>query len=201
MEARSYPLMSLNLERALRWATLCHADQVRRGSGIPYVQHVMGVALILDRLGFPEDVVIAGLLHDIVEDTDASLADVEDRFGAEVARTVGYCSEIKRDADGRPRPWIDRKRDHLAVLAGAPVSARAVALADKLHNLRSIECDLRDGLAVWSLFHAGRDDVLWYYLSALECLGGGDDRLEVLAAECRRVLEVIDELDSRDLKR
>ncbi len=182
-------LMSLRLERALRWAAVGHAGQKRRGSETPYVQHVMGVALILGQLGFAENVIIAGLLHDLVEDTEVSLEEIAGAFGAEVAQTVAFCSERKKDEEGRPRPWMDRKRDHLEVLANAPVEARAVALADKLHNLRSIELDLGEGRAVWSLFHAGRDDVLWYYRSALERLVSGDARLEVLAQECRRILE------------
>src|SRR5947209_7912788 len=130
-------LLTLKLERALRWAATCHQGQFRRGCEAPYVEHALGVALILDRLGFAEDVVIAGLLHDVVEDTDATLEQVEARFGAAVAETVRHCSEIKADAQGRKRPWIDRKRDHLEALAGAPAAARAVVLADKLHNLVS----------------------------------------------------------------
>ena len=77
----------------------------------------MAVALMLDRAGFDEDVVIAGLLHDIVEDTTATFDDVAARFGPAVAETVRHCSEVKLDAQGNKRPWIDRKRDHLAALA------------------------------------------------------------------------------------
>ena len=151
----------------------------------------MGVALILDRLGFPENVVIAGLLHDVVEDTSATLEEVEGRFGLEVSETVRHCSEIKLDAQGRNRPWIDRKRDHLEALALAPLDARAVFLADKLHNLLSIELDLRAGRPVWSSFHAGRDQVLWYYRAAIDRFGIGDPRLEVLARDCREVMDTV----------
>src|SRR5438045_1481118 len=98
-------LLSLDLERALRFAAACHHGQFRRGCDAPYVEHVMGVALILDRLGFAEEVVIAGLLHDAVEDTAVTLEQVEARFGAAVAETVGHCSEIKTDGAGRKRPW------------------------------------------------------------------------------------------------
>ena len=81
-------LFSINLERALRWASLGHAGQVRKGSGVPYVEHVVAVAMIVDRLDFEEDVVIAALLHDVVEDTDATLDDVRARFGPAVAAIV-----------------------------------------------------------------------------------------------------------------
>src|SRR3954463_252718 len=102
-------LMSLDLERALRWAATCHHGQVRRGCEAPYIEHALGVALILDRAGFDQDVVIAGLLHDVVEDTAATLDEVAARFGPAVAETVGHCSEHKVDDAGCKRPWIDRK--------------------------------------------------------------------------------------------
>ena len=114
-----------------------------RSSGTPYFEHVAAVALILDRAGFSEDVVIAGLLHDMVEDTATSLEDVASRFGETVSELVRHCSEVKNDDQGNKRPWIDRKRDHLAALAQAPAEARGIILADKLHNLICIELDLR----------------------------------------------------------
>src|SRR3954454_14259433 len=117
-------LMSPDLERALRWAAVCHAGQVRKGGEIPYVQHVVAVAMILDRLGFADEVVIAGLLHDAVEDTDATLRQVREAFGDSVADMVAACSEVKTDAEGRKRTWIDRKRDHLDALAASSVEAR-----------------------------------------------------------------------------
>jgi (p)ppGpp synthase/HD superfamily hydrolase len=187
-------LISMNLERALRWAAVCHHGQTRKGSGVPYFEHVVGVAMILDRLGFAEEVVIAGLLHDVVEDTEATLEDVRDRFGDGVASLVAHCSEVKLDDQGRKRPWIDRKRDHLAALADAPTAARAVILADKLHNLVSIACDLRDGRPVWSLFNADRDRVLWYYRASIDAAGRGDPTLDALAAECRRALGEVESL-------
>jgi (p)ppGpp synthase/HD superfamily hydrolase len=187
---------SLDLERALRWAAVCHRDQVRKASDTPYVEHVVGVALILDRLGFAEEVVIAGLLHDVVEDTTATLDQVAARFGPAVAEIVRHCSEIKTDAAGRKRPWIDRKRDHLQALRQAPVDARAVVLADKLHNLISIELDLRHGGEVWSRFNADRNQVLEHYHKTLDQLGSGDDRLRALADRGRQALAAIAALDA-----
>ncbi len=182
----------------MRWAAVQHLGQFRKSTGVPYYEHVVGVAWILDRLGFSEVVVIAGLLHDIVEDTEATLEEVRERFGAEVAEWVDSCSEVKLDEQGRKRSWIDRKRDHLAVLEAAPFEARAIALADKLHNLRSIELDLQEGREVWSAFNADRDQVLWYYRSAADRYGVGDSRLEELAALCRTTLEVIEGFPTLD---
>src|SRR5262245_43651874 len=183
--------MSPRLERALRWAAVCHAGQTRKGSDIPYFEHVVAVAMILDRAGFEEDVVIAGLLHDVVEDTEATFDDVAVRFGTAVAEIVLACSEVKLDEQGRRRPWIDRKRDHLAVICAAGVSARAVILADKLHNLSSIEVDLEEGRPIWDNFNADRTQVLWYYGATIDACASGDPRLEALATACRDVLDRI----------
>jgi guanosine-3',5'-bis(diphosphate) 3'-pyrophosphohydrolase len=162
-------LMTPRLDRALRMASAGHDGQVRRGSGVPYVEHVTAVAWILDRAGFDEDVIIAGLLHDLVEDTVATL----------------------EDERGLKRPWLDRKRDHLAAIATAPVEARAVILADKLHNLISIAIDLREGHPVWGEFHADRDQVLWYYHAVLDRCRSDDPRLQTLELRCREVLDEI----------
>jgi len=185
-------LLSPQLEQALRFAALCHDGQTRRGDGTPYIAHVVAVAMILERAEFDEDVIIAGLLHDVVEDTPATLAQVAARFGKKVAEIVRHCSEIKTDERGVKRPWIDRKRDHIAALADAPASARAVVLADKLHNLVSIELDLFQGRPVWSQFHAERHQVLWYYRAMIDRCGADDHRLVQLAEACRQVLSRIE---------
>ncbi len=185
------PWMTPRLERALRWSALCHRGQTRKGSDVPYFEHPAAVAMILDRAGFDEDVVIAGLLHDVVEDTTATLEDVSARFGTEVRELVRHCSEVKRDAEGRKRPWIDRKRDHLADLVGAPTTVWAIILADKLHNLTCIELDLEQGHPVWSQFNAERSQVLWYYRATFDAVPGGDPRIDSLVADCRTVLDRI----------
>lgn len=185
-------LLSSRFERALRWAAEGHRDQLRKGSGVAYLTHVVAVASALDRSGFTEDVVIAGLLHDLVEDTDATLDEVRERFGPFVAELVGYCSEVKLDASGKKRPWEDRKRDHLAALANAPVEAKGIVLADKLHNLLSIQIDLEEGREVWNLFNASRARVLGYYRASLTACQGDDPRLSRLAGEALAILDSLD---------
>ena len=86
-----------------------------------------------------------------------------------------------RRARGGKRPWFDRKSDHLAALREAPAAARAIVLADKLHNLTSIDIDLREGLPVWTEFHAGRDQVLWYYHASIAVCDGRFPGLPVAA--------------------
>ena len=96
--------LSLKVEQALRLAALAHAGQVRRASDVPYVAHAFAVAWILGRAGFGEDTVVAGLLHDVVEDTPVTLEEIESRFGPVVAAMVSHCTEQKTDAQGRKRP-------------------------------------------------------------------------------------------------
>lgn len=185
--------ISPRVERALRWAAILHTGQTRKASEIPYFAHLAAVAMIVEHAGFDEDAVIAALLHDAVEDTDATLRDVEDRFGPVVAATVAACSEIKHDAEGRQRPWIDRKRDHLSTMAGLDITARAVILADKLHNVVSIELDLNEGRPVWRAFNAGRDQVLWYYRAVIDaCDDEADPRVHELAQAGRAALERVE---------
>jgi guanosine-3',5'-bis(diphosphate) 3'-pyrophosphohydrolase len=184
--------MTPRLEKAMRWSALCHLGQTRKGSDIPYFEHAAAVALILDRAGFDEDVVIAGLLHDVVEDTAATLEDVSARFGPDVREIVRGCSEIKLDAEGRKRPWIDRKRDHLAALVGASATVWAIILADKLHNLTCIDFDLEERQPVWSQFNAERSQVLWYYRATIDASPREDLRIVTLAAACRTVLARIE---------
>jgi (p)ppGpp synthase/HD superfamily hydrolase len=176
-------------------AAVGHRDQIRKGSGVPYIEHPMAVASILDRAGFDEEIVIAGLLHDLVEDTDVGLDRVREGFGDRVAGIVAECSEAKLDAGGRKRPWIDRKRDHLEAVLGALDDTRAVVLADKLHNLVSIELDLSEGRAVWDSFNADRDQVLWYYGAMIDACRSSDERLIRLADECRALLGEVAGLD------
>ncbi len=190
-------LISDNLERATRWAATAHQGQTRRGSKTPYVQHVYAVAMILDRLGCSEAVIIAGLLHDIVEDTEATFEDVEGRFGPEVTAMVRHCTEVKNDEEGRKRPWIDRKKDHIEAIAEATGDARAVILADKLHNLTSILYDLHEGIDVWPTFHADRASVLWYYHAVIDSCRESTGALERLAMECLEILERIEAVSPR----
>ncbi|MDE2508615.1 MAG: bifunctional (p)ppGpp synthetase/guanosine-3',5'-bis(diphosphate) 3'-pyrophosphohydrolase [Planctomycetota bacterium] len=180
------------VQSALRRAAEWHAGQTRRGSGLPYLEHVCGVALALARAGFDDEVVAAGLLHDAVEDTGVTLETIRAEFGARVADIVAACSERKLNHEGAQRPWIDRKSEHLRELAAASLDARAVVLADKLHNLRSIAADVSSGINVWTLFHAGRAEVLWYYRTSIDVCAGRDPVLAGLADACRAVLRELE---------
>lgn len=187
-------LFSPVVERALRVAARCHRHHHRKASDLPYLTHPAGVALILLRAGFgDEEILAAALLHDVVEDTDYSLEQMEAEFPAGVAEYVAVLTERKRDSDGTKRSWQDRKREHIEQIGEASVGAKAVVLADKLHNLGTMLYDLEAGDDLWSRFGASPDQVLWYHREMIERATVEDERLQRLAAECRELLERLEE--------
>jgi GTP pyrophosphokinase len=163
MSGESTPSLGPRFTRALELAYELHAGQTRKGSGVPYFGHLLGVTSIVIETGSSEDEAIAALLHDAAEDQGGrdALERIRSEFGDEVAEIVESCS----DSLGDPKPpWHERKRAYLEHLEEASAPALRVSLADKLHNARTIVVDYRAlGEALWERFNAGRDDVLAYY--------------------------------------
>jgi len=155
---------SKTYEEALRLSIVAHREQRRKGSGLPYSVHPIHVSVILLRHGFPTEVAIAGLLHDLVEDQNFNLDDIDRRFGPRVAAIVDALTERKCNADGEKRPWSIRKREALEKLEAASEEAAAVKAADALHNAESFLEDLRrDGAEIWQHFNQGPVEQLAYY--------------------------------------
>ncbi len=154
-------------EKALVYAARLHARQVQKGSGRPYVGHLLGVASIVIRNGGDEDQAIAALLHDAVEDQGGlpTLRAIRRKFGPRVASIVEGCS----DSFTTPKPpWRERKEKYIAHVRHAPAEVRLVSAADKLDNARTIVADLRRiGDRVWSRFKGRKDGSLWYYREIL----------------------------------
>jgi GTP pyrophosphokinase len=188
--------LSVRFEDALRYASRLHASQTRKGSGTPYIAHLLAVAAIALEHGATEDEAIAALLHDAVEDQGGipTLEAIRARFGDEVAEIVLGCT----DADETPKPpWRQRKRAFIAGLAGASSSVQLVVAADKLHNARAVLADLHArGEAVWPLFNTGRDGTLWYYRAVTNALLGNGapagSRLGELLAELNRTVTTLE---------
>ncbi len=160
--------LSPRFERALLFATQKHAGQHRKGTSVPYVAHPLGVASLVLEAGGDEDVAIAALLHDVVEDCGGApmLKEIRRRFGKRVAHVVDGCTDT--DVDPKP-PWRDRKENYLKHLRTADADTRLVSAADKLHNVRSIVAAYREiGERVWERFHGKRDGTLWYYRALLD---------------------------------
>jgi (p)ppGpp synthase/HD superfamily hydrolase len=184
------------LANALGFATQLHATQKRKGSGVPYISHLLAVAAIVLEHGGTEDEAIAALLHDAVEDQggQARLALIRDRYGDTVAAIVAGCT----DTDEVHKPsWRPRKERYLAHFADAPPSVLLVVAADKLHNARSVLADYRElGDALWPRFTGNRDGTLWYYRAVADALRAraqsGSDNLKKLVADLNRT---VDELE------
>jgi (p)ppGpp synthase/HD superfamily hydrolase len=155
-------------QKAMLFAAQKHAGQARKASTIPYIAHLMGVASLVLEAGGDQDLAIAGLLHDVVEDCggEKMLKEVRRRFGARVATIVDGCT----DAYGIPKPeWRGRKQAYISRLKKEGSDTRLVSAADKLNNLRSILSDYREmGESVWSRFNGGRDGTVWYYRTLLD---------------------------------
>lgn len=161
-------ILSDKYREALIFAFELHGAQERKGSGVPYMGHVLGVCSLVLENGGNEDEAIAALLHDAVEDQggNATLREIEHRFGAEVAAIVRGCTESAEDP--KP-PWKERKQRYLDHLKESPPSVQLVAACDKLYNVQSILADYAVlGEALWPRFSGGRDGVLWYYRSAAD---------------------------------
>jgi len=157
-------------DRALLYAGHVHGGQVRKGTSTPYIAHLLAVAATVLEYGGDEDLAIAALLHDSVEDQGgkARLEDVRNRFGKRVARVVAACSDSLADtAKGeRKADWQERKEAYLAHLQTADEDILRVSLADKVHNARAILRDLRKrdvGKKIWSRFSQPKEKTLWYY--------------------------------------
>lgn len=161
---------SARYDAALALAARAHRDQLRKGTDLPYITHPVHVSIILIRHGFSEDLAIAGLLHDVVEDTDTSLAPIGAEFGDDLARLVEAVTETK-SADGAALPWEQRKAEKLAHLQAAGPDVAALKAADAIHNLRSISADLRSaGPVVWERFKRGPAPTLGYYHAILDAV-------------------------------
>ena len=161
-------ILSHRFTEALIYARELHATQVRKGSGVPYIAHLLGVASIALEYGANEDEAIAALLHDAIEDQggNATREEIRRRFGDIVTEIVDGCT----DAEITPKPpWRQRKEDYIAHLPRASASVRLVSAADKLHNATTILKDYRIlGDNIWSRFKGGKEGSLWYYRALVE---------------------------------
>jgi (p)ppGpp synthase/HD superfamily hydrolase len=181
-------------EMALVYATRLHARQIRKVNGVPYISHLLSVTALVLEDGGDEDEAIAALLHDAVEDQGGRTTreEVLRQFGERVVAIVDGCTEF--DSEIKP-PWRERKQRYLEQLHRGSPSVRRVALADKLHNARSLLKDYRQqGDGMWSAFTGGKEETLWFYRSVL-CLyreTGSSPMVEELArviGELERLLE------------
>ena len=187
---------------AVEYARILHIER-RKGTNIPFMAHLLGVAsLIIGETGqvpfaVTEEMVIAALLHDAVEDHGGlpRLEDIRCNFGAEVARMVEGLSDSFEEDAGAKRSWEERKRGYLDRLRDEPADVQLISAADKLYNARTILDEYRAiGARVWERFHRGRDQQMWYFHELLKVFKSvGTNRI---VEELERVVAELDRISS-----
>ena len=149
--------------KAIQTALKAHEHQVRKIEATPYVIHPLEVGLLLSRYGLSDDIVIAGILHDTVEDTALTLSDIQKNFGETVAIYVDFCSETDKGDS-----WENRKENYLQRMEKAPLEVLYIICADKISNTESLLKNLSEyGPHIWERFNAGVEKQRWYYTEAL----------------------------------
>ena len=195
-----FPRLSNTFLEAVKFAFDAHSQQTRKGTDNPYIGHPLHAAAIVLDAGGVEDLAIAALLHDVVEDQggEPMLHQIQDKFGDRVAKIVKACS----DSMGEPKPpWRERKERYIQHIASADADIRLVSAADKFSNAQAILADLRAmGDKLWDKFKAGKDDQLWYYRSLVDAFAQGppDPRVTRVLHELRNVVEQIHALAKPD---
>lgn len=156
------------IEQAERLAARAHDGQKRKNSAAPYIVHPQRVSEILSAGGGSEALICAGLLHDVVEDTEVTTEDIRKQFGDRVAELVTAHTENKS------LPWQQRKQHTINVVRDGSMEIKSLIVADKLDNLRSIHTDhKRLGEKVWDTFNAGYSQQKWYYQSVAAAMYDG----------------------------
>ncbi|WP_394219732.1 HD domain-containing protein [Halobacillus trueperi] len=156
------------IEKAKAFAVKAHHGQKRKNSSEDYVVHPIRVADLLKSAGFREELIFAGYLHDVVEDTTYTLRDIEREFGMDVRDLVAAHTEDKS------KPWQERKQHTIDTVREASFEVKALIIADKLDNLRSLQKDIEIyGDDVWKNFNAGADAQKWYNQSIVAVMTNG----------------------------
>jgi (p)ppGpp synthase/HD superfamily hydrolase len=181
--------MKALIDLAIDVAVRAHQNQLRKGTKILYITHPVAVGITLAKVGCSDEIIIAGILHDTVEDTHITLEDIRKTFGEDVSRIVKEASEPDKEL-----PWEKRKRYTHEYLKKASAEVKFVALADKLNNIRAIASDYTEiGEAVWERFNRGKEDQKWYYQSLVESLRdeSADDSYKTLHSEFAHVVSEV----------
>jgi (p)ppGpp synthase/HD superfamily hydrolase len=190
-EPASTPMLTERFDRALTVAAGLHRDQLRKGTTVPYVSHLLGACSIALEFGANEDQAIAALLHDVIEDVEPTRAFAAvAEFGPEVLRLVEACT----DAMSPKPPWRPRKEAYIARLAREDGAALLVSASDKLHNARAIVADLhRHGPSLWARFNP-ESDQLWYYRSLVSAFRSNSAHDTALISELDRTVTEMERL-------
>ncbi|WP_010529301.1 HD domain-containing protein [Lentibacillus jeotgali] len=162
------------IKEAKRFAEKAHEGQIRKSPDDPYIIHPIRVAERLEKAGFSDELICAGYLHDVVEDTPYEIEDIEEIFGIEVAKLVSAHTEDKS------KTWTERKQHTIDTVKFASKNVKYLILADKLDNLLSMEQEYElQGDALWENFNAGYEQQKWYNESIARNMNTGLAEYEV----------------------
>lgn len=164
--------METQLNKAILFALKAHDGQTRKGSPTPYILHPLEVAAIVSTMTIDDDILAAAVLHDTVEDTDVTLAQIQEEFGERIASLVAFESENKREHLSAESTWKIRKQETIDHLKQASLDVKMITLGDKLSNIRAICRDYQAlGEELWQRFNQkNKAEHEWYYRSIANCL-------------------------------
>ncbi len=171
------------LNEAISFAVEKHKNQKRKGCAWPYVVHIHDVMQILHENGANTETIIAGILHDTVEDTDTTLQDIEDKFGPVIKEYVEAVTEDKS------LPYVERKHLKALKLRTSSRNAKMVKCADCLSNLRSTQIEMKYEPNFWSKFNSGKENIEKYYRENIEAMSelDGIDMYEQLKSKFSKI--------------
>ncbi|OGO83971.1 MAG: hypothetical protein A2Y22_07770 [Clostridiales bacterium GWD2_32_59] len=176
------------LEYAIYFATKAHAGQKRKSEDVDMIYHPFIVGMLLKNYGLRDEVVIAGILHDVVEDTKYTERDIEDIFGLEVKNLVLYASEPDKSLS-----WEERKKHTIECSRTIPYEAKLIICADKISNLDTLYKDLMEqGEKVWLNLNRGKELQQWYYEELLKSIRENEEDNELF----RRYEEILEKIFS-----
>ena len=153
------------LDHAIIYAVKAHSGTERRGKGFPYIVHLMEAVEIVATITPDQELLAAAMLHDTVEDTDVTVADLRREFGDRIATIVEAESDVRQEGESDEESWHRRKQEAIDRLRNAPMEAKIVAMGDKLSNMRAIARDYElKGDSLWKLFHVTeKEEHEWHY--------------------------------------
>ena len=152
-------------EKAIRIAVFAHGGKTRKGDNLPYIIHPFMVALKLAKYNFPETVIAAALAHDVLEDTDYP----EKKLRAELGD--GVLQIVKAVTNDDSLSWEEKKKNYVKTVRNGPDGAKAIAVADKIHNLESLLIAYAEqGPELWKKFNRGKEQKLWFENEVLKML-------------------------------
>ena len=179
------------IEKAIIFAAQAHEGQYRKSTDIPYITHPFAVGMLLQQTKCSEEVIVAGILHDTVEDTSVTFEALVENFGEKVANLVQAASEHDKSL-----PWKERKLHTIEFLPNNSLEEIQVITADKLHNLSSIHADLEaQGEVVWLRFNRGKKAQHWYYSHIVKALSPRKNEFELIGQLEKEVKAVFGSLE------